>query len=195
MIESRISDRVAYNFQADPNYSTRIKRKANGWQKRNINWTRAKRYYRALYQRFEPEDFEDLQAAYHVCHGAAIAFRFRDWTDFKIVGGSLGDSPGIFSPVQLFKRYSFGGEYVDRIITKPNLEGFQMYEDGVPKAGTLDTTTGIFIPETEWTGMLPLTVDVEFDVPVHFMNDSFPGTYEEFKAVSVNVVLEEVFGE
>jgi uncharacterized protein (TIGR02217 family) len=94
VIETRMDDRVAYGFQCIPAYSTRIVPLDNGQEKRNINWTKAKRRYSALYQNFTEEQFAILLATFHAARGSAYSFRFKDHTDYEVVMGSLGTTPG-----------------------------------------------------------------------------------------------------
>lgn len=192
-IETRMSDRVALGFQAIPFYSTRINPLDNGKEKRNINWTRAKRRYSALFQNFTPAQFELILATFHAVRGAAHSFRFKDWTDFEVTGGSLGVAPSGSTAVQLTKVYAFGSTSVTRTITKPRATGFVLYQNGISKAGALDTTTGLFTPSTGWTPGDALTWTGTFDVPVRFASDEMPSAWENKQAISTTCELVEDF--
>lgn len=191
--ETQISDRVALGFQAIPTYDTRVIPLDNGKEKRNVNRTRAKRRYSALYQNFTPAQFADILAVFHVVRGMAHSFRFKDWTDFQVENGSLGVAPSGTTAVQLVKLYTFGGTTVTRTITKPRSSGFVLRQAGVIKAGTLDTTTGLFTPSTAWTPGEALTASFEFDVPVRFASDDFPAAWENKQAISTPCELVEDF--
>jgi uncharacterized protein (TIGR02217 family) len=176
-IETRLSECVSAGFQVVPAYSTRIVALDNGQEKRNVNWTKARRRFSCDWRNFTREDFEDLLACFHVCAGSAHSFRFKDWTDYEATDESLGTTPGANqTPVQLIKTYTFGGSTRTRNITKP--VSATVYQGGVAKAGTLDTTTGLFTPTTSWTAATALTWTGTFDVPVRFVSDEFPATFE-----------------
>lgn len=192
-IETRIRDKIAYNFQAVPTYSTRIVTLDNGEESRNANWTKAKRRYAALYQTFNEADFAALLATFHACNGSAKGFRFKDFTDYKATAEVIGVAPAGSTPVQLVKSYPFGAVTKTRTILKPVAAGFTFYQNGTPKAGTLDTTTGIFTPTTAWTGSAVLSWTGEFDVPVRFASDEFPATYVQFQAIETQIELIEIF--
>ena len=67
-----------------------------------------------------------------------------------------------------------------------------MYQGGVSKAGTLDTTTGLFTPTTNWTAATALTWTGEFDVPVRFENDTLPASWDNYQVRTVDVELIEI---
>lgn len=193
-IETRLSDRVAFSFQAIPYYSTQIVQLENGKEQRNINWTRAKRRFQALWQNFTKAQFAVLAATFHAVRGSGYAFRFKDWTDYQATLESLGNTPGANSaPVQLIKTYTFGAQSIVRTITKPVSGTVTVYQNGIAKAGTLDTTTGLFTPTTNWTAAQPLTWTGEFDVAVRFASDEMPSSYENVNAISTQCELVEVF--
>jgi uncharacterized protein (TIGR02217 family) len=194
MIESRLDDCVALGFQIVPSYSTRIVPLDNGREQRNANWTKAKRRFTAVYQNFTPDEFAILLACFHAARGSAYNFRFKDWSDYTAQDEVLSTVPGAnTTPVQLTKKYTFGGFTTYRDIVKPNAEGFTMYENGVAKAGVLDTTTGRFTPSANWTAGATLSWTGTFDVPVRFASDEFPSTYENLRAITTTAELVEDF--
>lgn len=193
-IEARLDDCVALGFQATPAYNTEITPLQNGKEQRNVNWTRARRTFSAAYQNFTAEEFAALLAAFHAARGSAYAFRFKDWTDYRVTLGSLGNTPGANqTPVQLVKVYTFGGQSVTRTITKPVAGTVTVYQNGIAKAGSIDTTTGLFTPSTNWTAAAALTATFEFDVPVRFISDDIPATAEDYRLTTASAELIEVF--
>lgn len=197
--ETRISDVVAYNFRVVPAYKTRIREFDSGKEQRNISRTRAKRRFGPRYNKFKPDAFALLLACFHAVAGSAIGFRFKDWSDYQVTLGSIGNTPGAnTTPVQLVKLYAFGSLSRSRTITKPVAGTVTVYQDDgagnfVAKAGSIDTATGLFTPTTAWTAGRALKATFEFDVPVRFESDEFPADYEDFQAISVDVTLIEDF--
>jgi uncharacterized protein (TIGR02217 family) len=192
--EVRLPDCVAYGFTVTPRYDTLIVRLDNGKEVRNVNWTKPKRLFSAMYQNFTKLKFQFLLHAFHASAGSAYPFRCKDWTDFEVTNGALGTTPGANqTPVQLVKVYTFGSRTRTRTITKPNSSGFTLYQNGVAKAGTLDTVTGLFTPTTNWTAAAALTWTGTFDVPVRFKSDEMPSSFDDIDAINTAVELEEDF--
>lgn len=195
-IEARLDDCVAYGFTVTPGYFTGITLLDSGKEARNINWTKAKRKASALYQNFKPEEFAILLACFHACAGSGYSFRFKDHTDFKVTLGALGTTPGAnMTPIQLVKVYQFpdSAQTRTRTITKPVAGTVTVYQNGVAKPGTIDTTTGLFTPTTNWTLGATLTGSFEFDVPMRFESDEMPSSYDEANAINTTVTLIEDF--
>lgn len=196
MIPARLDDRVSYGFQVVPAYQTQITPLDNGKEQRNANRTRARRSFTCRFTTFDKASFALLLAMYHAAKGAAYAFLFRDWTDFQATAEALGNTPGANqTPVQLVKTYTNGAFSTVRTITKPRSTGFTLYSNGVAKAGTLDTTTGLFTPTTNWAVGEALTWTGVFDVPVRFATDDMPSTYENYRHIQTALTLIEVFDE
>lgn len=198
-IETRLDDCVALGFQANPAYDTQITRLDNGKEQRNINRTRAQRSFSAAYNSFDDVEATLLLAAFHACRGSGYAFRFKDPTDYRVVMGSIGNTPGANqTPVQLVKLYTFGSETNTRTITKPVSGTVTVYQDDgagnfVAKPGAIDTTTGLFTPTTNWTSGRALKASFEFDIAVRFANDDMPMTAENFRYTTLSAELLEVF--
>ena len=195
-LEARLADQISYGFQAVPSYMTRIVPMDNGREKRNANWTKAKRRYTSQFMTFTDAQFALLLALFHAVQGSAYGFRFKDWTDYTATLESLGTTPGANqTPVQLIKTYTNGANSTVRTITRPVAGKVTVYQAGVAKAGTFSTTTGLFTPTTNWTAATALTWTGEFDVPVRFASDELPSTYDDYKIIQSVIELVEVFGE
>lgn len=198
-LEARLDECVAHGFEAVPMYKTLIVEMDNGKEVRNVDWTRAKRRYTALYQNFKPDEFDLLNDAFHACFGSAYGFRFKDWMDYKVTLGSIGTTPGTNqTPVQLTKVYTFAGQSNTRDIKKPVTGTVTVYQDDgagnfVAKAGAIDTTTGLFTPTTNWVAARALKATFEFDVPVRFRSDELPASYDDLEAINTNCELIELF--
>ena len=199
MIETRMNERVAYGFRRIKRTKTLIVPLENGSEVRNINWTKSKREWTAMYQSFTPAQFVELDEMFEATHGAGHSFRFKDWFDYSATDEPIGNTPGTnTTPVQLIKAYTFGSETVTRTITKPVSGTVTVYQyDGVSayvaKAGTVSTTTGLFTPTTNWTAGRALRATFEFDVVVRFTNDELDSAYDNYGAITTNAALIELF--
>jgi uncharacterized protein (TIGR02217 family) len=195
-IEDRLLDKVSYGFQIGPLFDTRITTLRNGHERRNRNWDTFKWRGTAPYNRIRAEHHVLLLGAHLACGGAADSFRFKNWMDYRVTGQSLGNAPAGSTAVQLVRDYeTFGSTTHRRTITKPVSGTVTVYQNGVAKAGSTDTTTGLFTPDTAWTEGQPLTADFEYDIPMRFASDWLPFTQEEWNARTGEIELIEVLGE
>lgn len=108
----------------------------------------------------------------------------------QAAGGSFALTT-LTASVQLKKTYTLGSQSTIRPIVKP--VSATVYANGVAKAGTLDTTTGLFTPTSAWTAADVVTWTGEFDVPVTFASDELIFDYNNFQALTSNIELEEDF--
>lgn len=140
-----------------------------------------------------------LKNALYAFYLQAHSFLVTDPLDYQATAESLGNAPAGSAAVQLIKTYGIPGVATyTRDITKP-VAGAVVYQNGVAKAGTLNTLTGMFTPTTSWTEGQPLTWTGEFHVPVRFASDFVPVTVDAKNAnhffVNGSVELREVVGE
>lgn len=187
----RLLDRVRLGYSSGPAFQTRILTLDNGREKRNQNWVNPRRRYTVPYTNITPAQYSGLLAAFYASRGALHGFRFKDWMDYQATTESLGNTPGAnLTPVQLIKTYTPGAYSYVRTITKP--VSATVYSNGIAKAGTLDTTTGLFTPTTNWTAGQALTWTGEFDVAVRFLTDYLPATWDNYQVRTVDVELVEI---
>lgn len=192
-IESRLLDKLAFGFQGGPTWYTLVTDLQSGVQRRKALRSRPKYRYTLPYQNIDLTDTAAVIAAFNACQGAAVGFRLKDWTDYSVTAQAIGNTPGAnLTPVQLYKTYTFGATTVQRPIKKPVSGTVTVYSNGTPKTGTLDTTTGLFTPTTNWTAGQALTWTGEFDVPVRFSSDELVFDLNNPGRLSANIEVEEV---
>lgn len=178
-IEAQLVECPGFGFTGGPEFNTNIHRMKSGRESRNAEWSDAIHRYSAPYNAMFPAAYMTMKSAFMACRGSSSGFRFKDWSDFEAVGVSLGLAPSGSTPVQLVIPYeAFGAVIFTRTIKKPVAGTVTVYQNGVPKAGTIDTTTGIFTPSSGWSVGQSLTADFEFDVPVRFATDYFPASID-----------------
>lgn len=192
-IEARLLDRVALGFQGGPQYVTQRVPMQNGYERRNALRSRPKYRYTAPYENRGLDDHALIIAAFNACQGSAFGFRFKDFAEFQCFREPQGVAPASSTPVQLIKQYPFGTASNARIIRKPVAGTLVFYEENAVKAGTIDTTTGIFTPTTPWTPGANLFASFEFDVPVIFSNDEMIFDWTNKQSLTTSVELEEDF--
>jgi uncharacterized protein (TIGR02217 family) len=197
----------AFGWQGGPEFNTRVVPLKNGHERRNANWEEARHRYILPFKNIKSSDYlAQIKAAFFAMRGQTYSFLVKDHSDYQATMESLGTVPSGTTPIQLTKVSDFNGVITyTRTITKPVLSGFTMYQDAgsgpIAKAGTLNTTTGLFTPTTSWTSGATAYWTGEFRVPVRFATDALPMTIDEkfmgdnTFAMNGSVELVEVFGE
>lgn len=192
LISTRLSTRVEAGFTSAPSFKTNIHMLRSGHEVRNADWAAPLRKFSASYAAFQPAERAELVGCQMACYDQLHTFLFRDWTDYRVTWQSLGNAPSGTTAVQLVRTYAFGAETYSRTIKHPVNGSVTVYQNGVAKAGTYSTTTGLFTPSTSWTAGQPLTADFEFDVAVRFANDFVEFVLPHKDVAEVQVELVEV---
>ena len=168
----RLSPRVEVNFRGGPGFSTTITEAASGDEQRNINWTKQRGRWEISYTD-DHNVIEELMAFFQVMRGRAYGFRFKDWSDYKVASVfALGD--GTTKEFQAAKIYRAGEYSFARTLTR--LTGPQVIKvNGFVTPATVDLNTGKVTFSTAPAEGLPISIEGEFDVPVRFDIDEWPG--------------------
>jgi len=167
--ESRLLDCVSYGSTFGMEFKTRIKTLQSGAERRNADWSTPLFQGALLYQNLRPEDHALVRDAHMACMGSLVAFRFKDWTDYRAEAEVIGEGSGVEQTLQLAKVYSFGPLDMSRPIKKPVSGTVTIFEDGVAASAAIDYTTGL-VTLTATPGAV-ITWSGEFDVPVRFVSD------------------------
>lgn len=188
-----------YGWQGGPSIDVLIKRLVSGREKRKPqSYVRLHSYILPFQNISDLTHLEEIKAAFMAMGGPTDSFLVKDWGDFIADNEPLGVAPAGSTPVQLLRTYTFGSASHSRVITKP-VAGAVISQNGTPKAGTLDTLTGLFTPTTAWTPAAILTWDGEFRVPCRFDQMSLQSTIDNRLgtgyATNGSVTLIEVYGE
>lgn len=210
-LDERLDEHLSYGFVGGPTFVTTVQSLFSGWDRRNAERLRPMYRYRALYERITFGLRDKLQTTYIVARGQHRAFRFKDWADYRISNAIIGAATGDPNEqMQIIKPYTFAGETVERIITKPaDASRFTIANgyvaDAIPLAVTEDTGGGA-VPLAHVcdysTGMLTFTasapgavirVTCDFDVPVRFEHDEAEFDFVNWDAHSTELRLKEDF--
>lgn len=195
----------AFGWQGGPTGDTEIKTQRNQHERRNAKADQERHYYNLPFANITDEAYlENLKNFFMVMKARTHSFLVKDHLDYDADHESLGVAPSGSTPVQLRKGYHVrdaSGSIVASVyrdITHP-VVGAVVYQNGVPKGGTFDYTTGLFTPTSSWTPGAALTWSGEFRVAVRFNSDAMPMTIDSRSAsrklINGSVELVEVFGE
>lgn len=190
-VEQRILDNVAYGFRGGPTFHTNMRRLRNGARVAEAFRSRPLYRFVAPYQNLEKDDHKLIIAAFNACQGMAHGFRFKDWSDYQAVNEFVAIATGAPQTVQLKKFYPFGSMVTDRLIKKLVAGTYSLSAPTAPTAVSFNANTGM----VTFTGTVGQTVvwNGEFDVPVYFGNDEMLWDYNDFDALTTDVMLEEDF--
>lgn len=182
-VEVRFPTDIAYGSAGGPEYSTDIVITHGGYEQRNANWAQSRARYNVAHGVKTQAQLDTLIAFFRARKGRADGFRFKDWSDYQVIGQSIGVGNGSNKIFQLVKSYSSGGIYETRTITKPVVGSVKIYFNGALQSGSnysLVTTTGVVTFVTAPASGVAVSADFEFDVPVRFDTDRLSATLDAY---------------
>lgn len=186
--EVRFPTDISYGASGGPEYSTDIVEIASGYEQRNANWQQSRARYNVAHGVKTKTQLDALIAFFRARKGMANGFRFKDWSDYAVSGGTIGTGDGSTTQFQLTKTYASGSSSESRDINKPVLGSITIYVDSVEQASgvSVDTTTGVCTFDSAPTNGASITADFEFDVPVRFNTDRLSASLDQYGSHSWN---------
>jgi len=172
--EVRLPVDIEVGAVGGPQFNTTILELYSGYEQRNINWEKVRGRWDLSYAVRGMDDMDDLIAFFYARQGRAYGFRFKDWTDYEIASiQAIGTGDGSTTAFQAYKRYSSGGHYYDRTLSKLVSGTVTVYEDGVPSAPqpTVNVNTGVITFAAAPALGVVVGLVCEFDLPVRFDMD------------------------
>lgn len=181
-VEIQFPPDISYGSSGGPLYATDIVITAGGHEQRNVQWEQARARYNVAHGVKTREQLEQLIAFFRARKGRAYGFRFKDWTDFRVVDAQIGVGDGVLKTFQLVKHYISGGVDEVRILRKPVAGTVTIKVDGVAVASgvSVGTGTGIVSFTAAPAGGAVITASGEFDVPVRFDTDRLSATLDDY---------------
>lgn len=178
LTETRLDLGYDFGTVGGREFSTTIIALGSGYEQRNSNWSQARGRWQIGDRIYDRQELEYLINFFNAVRGAAIGFRFKDWSDYKATNQLIGIGSGIATQFQLTKTYNIGNLFTERIIKKPVSNTTTIQVAGVDQltGWTLNTTTGIITFNSPPTGNI--TASFEFDVPVRFEQDKFDHRFD-----------------
>lgn len=173
---------IAYGSSGGPEFSTNVVMLQNGYEKRNSNWSVARARYNVAHGVKTQAQLDALIAFFRARKGKARGFRFKDWSDYKIVGQVIDTGNAIKTEFQIIKNYTSGGITEARIVRKIVSGTVQVYVDAVLQTSgvTIDYNTGKITFSTPPANGGIISLDAEFDVPVRFDTDRLSASLDNY---------------
>jgi uncharacterized protein (TIGR02217 family) len=202
--EVQIPLRIGFGSSGGPSFSTTITTVDGGFERRNQNWSQARRRYDAATGLRSAADVSALMAFFQARAGRARGFRLKDWNDFSSASDSLaapvfnqqniGTGNGTLTQFQLIKTYASGGINHVRSIRKPITGSVLVGVNGAQMMSgwNVDSTTGMITFAIAPAMSAAITAGFQFDVPVRFDTDTLHLSHEDFLRVSSSIPLIEV---
>lgn len=196
--------RVAFGSKGGPNFSTEVIVIEGGFERRNQNWSQARRLYDASVGVRSASDAAELLRFFHARAGRARGFRLKDWSDFSstpdnvsapaFYDQTIGVGDGATVAFQLVKNYSSGGITHTRIINKPVTDCVKIGIGGaqLTTGWSVDTTTGVVTFAAPPAAGQTITAGFLFDVPARFDTDYLPLSVENYASYQADVPIVEV---
>lgn len=196
-INAVLDEQVDYGFEGGPEYSNEVVDLENGFEYVDSAWQFSKHRYSASFGNISDEDRDYIIDVFHVCRGRRHCVKFKDWNDFLAIDEPLQVEPGTTNAVQLYKTYQPKDPVTDAIWPAWTIRPIQALltaevktPGGSVVAGTFDTETGTFTPDSAWASGTH-TWSGEFYVWVRFDADYNSMTINSWRANTAKVELVE----
>jgi uncharacterized protein (TIGR02217 family) len=189
--ENRLDLGIDYGTVGGPKFSTSITVDGSGAEQRNANWRQPLGRWQ-LGERSLTQSELDYFLNFHALRkGAAIGFRFKDWTDYHALSQPIGIGDGITTQFQLAKTYSVGSYSVKRPILKPVGGTVKIYLNGAKQSSgwSVDITAGVITFITAPGSGVAIAADFEFDVPVRFEQDKIEFRFDAYEVGTGNAIF------
>lgn len=188
----RFPDDIAFGATGGPGYNTDVITVKSGKERRNANWAMGRCSWDVSTGLKNQADLDKLIAFFRARLGKAYAFRFKDWTDFKMPRQAIGSGDGETTDFQLRKAYVDDGAYqVLRPITKPVAGTVKVWLGGVLQVGgwSCDHLTGIVSFAAPPAVGVAVEASCEFDIPARFDTDQMKASIESHQIYAWGGVL------
>lgn len=169
----RLPDDVERGASGGPGFLTTIVALSSGFEQRNARWALERGRWNVGYGVGRKDLYSRILEFYRARRGRLFGFRFKDFADFELTNGVIGQGNGSDTQFQLVRIYAdIGGSYT-RPLNKPVENTTRIFLDGVETMDfTVDTSTGVVTLATAPANGVEVTATCEFDVPVRFADDN-----------------------
>ena len=174
---------ISRGASGGPGFSTDVITVRSGREKRNVNWSESRGSWDVAHGIKDQVQLDRLIAFFRARRGKAHAFRFKDWSDYRLARQTIGTGDGTTKTFQIAKTYVDDGGYATvRDITKPVLTTVKVWKAGVLLATgyTVDGLTGVVTFTAAPADGQAVECECEFDVPARFDTDSMKVSVEHY---------------
>lgn len=176
--ETRLDLGYDFGTVGGPQFNTTIIVLGSGYEQRNSNWSEARSKWQIGDRIYTRSELNYLLKFFRAMRGAAVGFRFKDWSDYQGINELIGVGNGILTQFQLKKTYTINDQSSNRNIKKPVSGTTIVSVAGTPviSGWSIDNTSGIITFTSPPTGNI--VASFEFDVPARFEQDKFDHRFD-----------------
>jgi uncharacterized protein (TIGR02217 family) len=211
--EVRFDEEISYGSTGGYGFNTSVIELDSGHEERVSRRSQARHSYDVAMAIKTHEELTSVKKFFLARNGAAVGFRFKDWSDyhsnptdssFKAEQGT-SDQPcspsagnGSTTSFQLIKQYTSGAASYVRTILKPVAGTVRVWVNGseVMSGWSVNTTTGVILFSSPPTSGHSVRASFEFDVPVRFdvtSDELLSSSIDDWGTGTVNsLVLKEI---
>jgi uncharacterized protein (TIGR02217 family) len=178
-VEERLVLCIDYGARGGPSFDTGVVTTRSGMDYRNVNWPEAKGRWEVGNQVVTKEELKLITDFFHRRRGAAIGFRWKDWSEYELTRVPMVQ----ISPVEYQVVKLYGADDVDKYqveIEKVVPGSVQLIANNTPLifGWSVSSSTGRVKLDTPATGDLLITC--EYDKKVRFDVDTFETEFNAF---------------
>lgn len=183
----RLPDFIEQGSLGGPRFKTTVLTAESGFEKRNIEWQDARSEYNISYGLTDMKKIQQVRDFFCQRYGRAFGFRFRDWSDYKLIDEIIGIGNGIDKVYQIYKTY---GDPTDenillyrKVIVKVARPNDDDAESVIPIINVNGKRVSVYARIDYDSGLItfsdppadgePITITCNFDIPVRFNDDLF----------------------
>lgn len=187
----RLPDWIERGAMGGPVFNTQVNRTFGGHESSIILWQYPLHRFDIGYgisHSGDTDTFNDVRDFFYARRGRGYGFRFKDWSDYKIINGLIGIGDASDATWQIVKVYDDTVRSFSRRITRIVAGTLEVRVNGVLKVLTTDYTVNMDTGLITFGGSdIPgvgeeIRVTCEFDIPVRFEKDD----------LAMEVLLQEV---
>lgn len=173
-------------------YKTQVFTSHRGYEKRNIDWSQPMMEFNAAYGIRTDSQILDVINFFNARQGRLFGFRFKNWCNYNIKDAPIATGDGFSKRLPIYKFYGFSGTHHYkrlRKIVRGSVQGVQVGIDPVEEGSDfrIDYDAGeIVFNEPVGYGVLVRAVNLEFDEPVHFTEDSVENVIDQYNNNSLS---------
>ncbi len=181
----RFPDDIAVGAVGGPGFNTTVVTLSSGREKRNVNWSDARCVWDVAHGLKTQAQLDRLLAFFRARQGRAHAFRFKDWSDYRMDRQTIGTGDGATTSFALSKSYVDAGGHVSaRRITRPVSGTVEVWVDGAAQESGFAVAEGSVSFDAAPAAGAVVEAACEFDVPARFDSDQMKVSIEAYGTFS-----------
>lgn len=177
----RFPDTVSIGAGGGPVFQTDVFTGYSGIEQRAVKMRRPRHKYKVALGTRVDADMTVARDFFFTVGGKNTGFRFKDWSDYRIVDGTIGTGNGVLTVFNIIKTYAAGSLTFDRRIYKPVGSSLTLKDNGTLKVEDTDFfvnySTGVITFAVAPVNTHVLTVTCDFDVPVRLDVDQMTSAH------------------